>query len=83
MARSVPPVLAGVRCPVAQDRGIPFPPAGDARSVDGMTNQRPQDDDEADRAPLGGDQTTEDQLEADNAVEEDSLKTLDPGAPPS
>lgn len=34
-------------------------------------------------APVGGDETTEDQLEADNAVEEDTLKTLDPEAPPA
>ena len=34
-------------------------------------------------APLGGDQVTEEQLEADNAVEEDTLKTLDPDAPPA
>lgn len=34
-------------------------------------------------APLGGDETTEDQLQADNAAEEDSLKTLDPDSPPA
>ncbi len=34
-------------------------------------------------APIGGDETTEDQLDADNAVEEDMLKTLDPDAPPA
>ncbi|GAA1957233.1 hypothetical protein [Microbacterium deminutum] len=34
-------------------------------------------------APTGGDETTEEQLEADNAVEEDSLKTLDPDAAPA
>lgn len=34
-------------------------------------------------APVGGDETTEDQLEADNAAEEDTLKTLDPDAPPA
>jgi hypothetical protein len=33
--------------------------------------------------PTGGDQTTEEQLEADIAVEEDTLKTLDPDAPPA
>ncbi|MGZ8803762.1 MAG: hypothetical protein ACXWZG_00490 [Microbacterium sp.] len=36
-----------------------------------------------DDAPIGGDETTEDQLVADNAVEEDMLKTLDPDAPPA
>ncbi|MFS0910583.1 hypothetical protein AB3M89_02245 [Microbacterium sp. 179-I 3D2 NHS] len=34
-------------------------------------------------APLGGDDTTEDQLQADNAAEEDTLKTLDPDSPPA
>ena len=34
-------------------------------------------------APIGGDETTEEQLDADNAVEEDTLKTLDPDAPPA
>ncbi|MBZ6372560.1 hypothetical protein [Microbacterium aurum] len=46
-----------------------------------MTDQRP-DDTESD-APLGGDETTEDQLEADNPAEEDTLATLDPDAPPA
>ena len=36
-----------------------------------------------DDAPLGGDETTEDQLDADNAAEEDTLKTLDPGNAPA
>ena len=34
-------------------------------------------------APTGGDETTADQLEADNAVEEDMLKTLDPDNSPA
>lgn len=38
---------------------------------------------EDDDSPTGGDQNTEDQLEADNAVEEDMLKSLDPDAPPA
>ena len=40
--------------------------------------QAPEDDN-----PTGGDETTEDQLEADNAVEQDTLKTLDPDNPPA
>lgn len=32
-------------------------------------------------APRGGDEATAEQLEADNAAEEDTLKALDPGAP--
>ncbi|MCT1476820.1 hypothetical protein [Microbacterium sp. p3-SID336] len=34
-------------------------------------------------APLGGDDTTEDELAADNPAEEDTLKTLDPDSPPA
>ncbi len=34
-------------------------------------------------APVGGDETTEDQLQADNPAEEDMLKTLDPDSPPA
>ena len=37
----------------------------------------------ADDAPLGGDETTEDQLDADNAVEKDMLKSLDPDDNPA
>jgi hypothetical protein len=37
----------------------------------------------AEDPPTGGDETTEEQLEADNPVEEDTLKTLDPGDPPA
>ena len=33
--------------------------------------------------PTGGDETTEEQLDADNPVEEDTLKTLDPDSPPA
>ena len=33
--------------------------------------------------PLGGDETTEDQLEADNPVEEDTLRMLDPDDTPA
>ncbi|MBO0979695.1 hypothetical protein [Microbacterium sp. SD291] len=36
-----------------------------------------------DEAPLGGDQTTEDQLDSDNAVEDDTLRTLDPDDSPA
>ena len=36
-----------------------------------------------DDAPLGGDDTTEEQLDADNAVEKDMLKTLDPDDSPA
>ncbi|MGX1702553.1 hypothetical protein [Microbacterium sp. NPDC055357] len=34
-------------------------------------------------APIGGDETTEDELEADNPVEEDTLKALDPDDAPA
>lgn len=36
-----------------------------------------------DDAPTGGIETTEEQLEADNPVEEDTLKTLEPDDPPA
>lgn len=42
-------------------------------------DERPADDD----SPIGGDETTEDQLEADNPVEEETLETLDPDNPPA
>lgn len=46
-------------------------------------NETPERDHPADDNPTGGDETTEDQLEADNPVEEDTLKTLDPDNPPA
>ncbi|WP_345800603.1 hypothetical protein AAIB33_14155 [Microbacterium sp. AZCO] len=49
-------------------------PSGDGGSVD---------DEPTGEAPTGGDRTTEEQLEADNPAEEDTLKTLDPDAPPA
>lgn len=39
--------------------------------------------DTRDDAPLGGDETTEEQLDADNAVEADALKSLDPDDNPA
>ncbi len=47
-----------------------------------MANEKSQDD-TSESAPTGGDETTENQLEADNEVEADTLKTLDPDAPPA
>lgn len=37
----------------------------------------------SDRAPLGGDETTQDQLVADNPAEEATLAALDPESPPA
>lgn len=37
----------------------------------------------SDDAPLGGDATTEEQLDADNKIEEDTLKSLDPDDSPA
>ena len=45
-----------------------------------MDERRPADEPTDQDAPTGGDETTEEQLQADNAVEEDMLKTLDPDA---
>lgn len=64
-----------------------------ARSVPAMDDHRPDPaeerhpdnlpahDDEG--APLGGDETTEQELDADNAVEEDALKSLNPDDSPA
>jgi len=38
-------------------------------------------DEPTEDAPLGGDETTEEQLDADNAAEAETLKTLDPDNP--
>ncbi|MGL3151626.1 hypothetical protein ACSS7Z_14845 [Microbacterium sp. A82] len=40
-------------------------------------------DEASEGASLGGDETTEEQLDADNAVEEDALKALDPDDTPA
>ena len=53
------------------------PSGGDQMSAD-LESRGDEDD-----APVGGDETTEEQLEADNPVEEDTLKTLDPGDAPA
>lgn len=37
----------------------------------------------ADDTPLGGDDTTEEQLDADNEIEKDALKSLDPDDSPA
>jgi hypothetical protein len=42
---------------------------------------RQNEHDEGDQPAPGGDETTADQLEADNPAEEDTLKALDPEAP--
>jgi len=44
-----------------------------------MSNTTPGADD----APLGGDQGTEDELTADNPVEQDTLESLDPDDSPA
>jgi hypothetical protein len=45
-------------------------------------DERPAENQSAENdAPTGGDENTEEQLQADNPVEEDTLKALDPGAP--
>ena len=46
-------------------------------------DERQADDPGREDHPTGGDETTEEQLEADNPAEEDTLKTLDPDAPPA
>jgi hypothetical protein len=51
------------------------------RSVADMTD-RERETPEQDN-PTGGDETTEEQLDADNAVEDDMLKALDPDDSPA
>jgi hypothetical protein len=48
-----------------------------------MDDHRAEGQSAEEDAPTGGDEKTEEQLEADNPVEEDTLKTLDPDAPPA
>ena len=49
-----------------------------------MSDERRAEDEPIEQdAPIGGDENTEDQLEADNPAEEQTLKTLDPDAPPA
>jgi len=48
-----------------------------------MDERRAEDQPVEQDAPTGGDETTEEGLEADNPVEEDTLKTLDPDAAPA
>ncbi|MCC2031658.1 hypothetical protein [Microbacterium allomyrinae] len=48
-----------------------------------MTERHAEDEPVEQDSPTGGDETTEEQLDADNPVEEDTLKTLDPDAPPA
>lgn len=65
------------------------PDATDADTTDTAAGLRSGDGpveapaDTSGEAPVGGDETTEDELDADNAVEADTLKTLDPDNPPA
>lgn len=61
-------------------------PGSDPRGSDGPeSDTRGSDAPESDHegAPLGGDESTEERLEADTAVEEDALKALDPDDTPA
>lgn len=68
---------------------IPAYGAGmDEHRPDPADESRPENtaEDSADKvgdAPLGGDETTEEQLDADNEVEQDMLKALDPDDSPA
>jgi len=48
-----------------------------------MDERRSEQDTPGGENPTGGDEITEEQLEADNAVEQDTLETLDPDNPPA
>ncbi|MGP6170608.1 hypothetical protein ACTU6U_02550 [Microbacterium sp. A196] len=53
-------------------------PADESRPEESAADVARTDD-----APLGGDKTTEEQLHADNEVEEDALKALNPDDSPA
>ena len=55
----------------------------DIPGIDTPGIETPEDEAPEDDSPTGGDETTEEQLDADNPVEEDTLKTLDPDSPPA
>jgi hypothetical protein len=63
------------------DAERPATPDAD-RPAAGTDPEQPDAAQAGDNAPLGGDEGTQDQLTADNAVEEDMLKALDPDAAP-
>ena len=48
-----------------------------------MDERRSDEENPTGENPIGGSETTEEQLEADNPVEEDMLETLDPDNPPA
>lgn len=92
--KGVNPARCGRSVPVMDERREENEPetAPHTAGVDtGSTPDTDRNTEEADAggeplgedAPTGGDEATEDQLDADNAVEEDMIKTLDPGAPPA
>ncbi len=62
----------------SDDTPTDTPTPGDRHLDDANAEQSITED-----APTGGDDTTEEQLDADNDVEEDMLKTLDPGDAPA
>lgn len=74
-------------CPAGWGRGIrvsiPVERSPAGLSVGGMAEKRAENQPVDQDDPTGGDEVTEDQLEADNPVEEDTLKTLDPDSPPA
>jgi hypothetical protein len=47
----------------------------------GSEDQETPVGDEVEETPPGGDETTAEQLQADNPVEEDTIRALDPDAP--
>lgn len=65
------------------DLSSPVMVAASGSTVGDMTQRRDDEQPTSEGAPTGGDETTEQQLDADNPVEEDTLKTLDPDAPPA
>ena len=75
----VPLTAASLFAPVNALPGTDAVPYGE-RMDDRQAQQNDEDSSGYD-APAGGDETTAEQLVADNPAEEDTLKALDPEAP--
>jgi hypothetical protein len=75
-------VRSETKRPHASDLSRPPTRADAARTVATMTDRR-DDETPEQHNPTGGDETTEEELDSDNAVEDDMLKTLDPDDSPA
>lgn len=69
--------------PLPPRESTPVAPCALRPTVGRMDERNAEDQPLNQDDPVGGDETTEEQLEADNPVEEDTLETLDPDNPPA